>query len=76
MRSLGMWDIRHKMSFRVMKQDIRAKNVFLMGRVLNNRHTFVDSRGNRRSFLQSVAVFKSLKRRIEVLEREKADLTV
>jgi hypothetical protein len=76
MRSLGLWDVRHKTSFRVMKQDIRGKNVFLMGRVLNNRHTFVDSKGNRRTFLQNVAVFKSLKRRIELLERENADLTV
>lgn len=38
MRSLGLWDTRHKVSFRVMKQDIRSKNVHLMGRVLNNRH--------------------------------------
>lgn len=34
----------------------------------------MDGKGNRRSFLQSVAVYRGLKRRIEVLEREKAEL--
>ena len=47
LKVVNMWDTRHNMSHKIIKQRIREKNVSLNGRSIRMMHTFVDPRGKR-----------------------------
>jgi hypothetical protein len=61
---LNMWDRRHRMSHVLIKQSIRERNVFLLGRVMQNRHVFVTRSGARVTFYATLPEVKTLKRKV------------
>lgn len=67
---LNKWDRRHRMSHVVIKQKIRERNVFLLGRVMQNRHIFINTMGERVTFYATLPEVKSLKRKIQRMEAE------
>jgi len=68
LKTMRAWDVRHNSAHRLIKAGIRSKNQFLAGRILLNRHCFVDPRGAKVTFYATVPETRHLKRKLEEVQ--------